>query len=231
MDLAQIQKFGDVQSSVGEELDEASVWEYEAWKGKEGGQEHSSSKSSQYHHASEEEHIQQQQQQQQGEDEGSGAASLGDKKRQSFVLREASPEKEDSSKSTHTTNMKAKSTTEYIPIKQSRIESSSEYSGYSKTFANNNALSPFDQNLPANIMGTSAPINIPVSAHNQFYKKRGKGEMDSPKRSTLSTDFVPPHLIGTEDEDPELSTSIIKRDQLKRRNTILQQTGFLDSDK
>jgi hypothetical protein len=230
MDLAQIQKFGDVQSSVGEELDEASVWEYEVWKGKEGGQEHSSSKSPQYPHASEEEDIQQQH----GEDEGFGAVSLGDKKRQSFVLQEASSEKEDSSKSTHTTNMKVKSTTEYIPIKQSRIESSSEYSGYSKTFAinnNNNALSPFDQNLPTNIMGTSAPINIPVSAHNQFYKKRGKGEMDSPKRSTLSTDFVPPHLIGTEDEDPELSTSIIKRDQLKRRNTILQQTGFLDSDK
>ena len=231
MDMAHMQKVGDVHSSVGEELDEASVWEYEVWREKEGGQEQSSSKVME-HPSSEEEQIQ-------GEDQGAGigAVLVGEKKHhQSFALQEPSPEKEDSSKSTHTTSLKAK-TTEYIPIKQTRIESLSEYSGYSKTFANNNnanlALSPFDQNIPTNIMGTSAPINIPGgSAHNQFYKKRGQGEMDSPKHtSTLSTDFVPPHLIGTEDEEAELSTSIIKRDQLKRRNTILQQTGFLDSDK
>ena len=239
-----------VPSTGGEELDEASVWEAEQWKAREDETDDDNGDAADSdappHERRQSPVVLGDERGREGKENCTTERLVGGK-RQSSVLqdefRATTPEKEDSSKSTHS-NLKLKKhsfvstpTTEYIPIKQSRRGDSGgplNGSGYSQS-VHHSDLRALDQSIFVGLMGTSAPIQIPDSVHNQFYKKRGNGEsgvLDSPRSSTRAADFVPPHLIGTVAdvdvvEDPDLSSSVLKRDQLKRRNTILSQTGFL----
>ena len=76
-------------------------------------------------------------------------------------------------------------------------------------------------------MGTSAPINIPLSVR--------RITIESPHGEKRAQSFVPPHLISqvapafdVDVGDSDLSSSVMKRDQLKHRNSVLKQTGFLE---
>mmetsp|Transcript_29362 Transcript_29362/g.62266 ORF Transcript_29362/g.62266 Transcript_29362/m.62266 type:complete len:251 (-) Transcript_29362:1181-1933(-) len=250
MSSSHLPNLDDASRAGVEEFDEASVWETDFSKEAEESATRAGAEG-QSREGEEKENF----------EEHSG---VGGKRRQSFspdvaAMAAMTPEKEDSSKSSYT-NLKSKGgggfpthaaastpTTAYVPIKQSRIgREDSSFShgghggggaGFSQSLVQSD-LSVLDQSLSVGLLGTSAPINIPDNRlYNQFYKKRGSGasnEVESPMSSTRAADFVPPHLIGSEEdhiEDPELSTSIMKREQLKHRNTILKQTGFLDSAK
>ncbi|QDZ24865.1 hypothetical protein HOP50_15g74080 [Chloropicon primus] len=216
-----------------EELDEASVWEMgffkvrdEKAKNETGGSSSEEGKEN-------------------NDDDDDAAERVrrggGHRKRQSFVLDEEDAlvgfgEKEDSSKSVVTNLVKAQAhhhvsspSSEHIPIKQKHSRTGGDNMSYSLSFMHQGDLG---SSLSPRLLGTSAPINIPGN-ENSFYQKRGSNGsnvVESPRSSTRAEGFVPPHLIGAEDDgqDPELSTSIMKREQLKHRNTILKQTGYLE---
>lgn len=252
MAAAQKTTMGVEDLQVGEELDEASVWEAEFWKEREKQHEDGRATADGAAARDGQGHDQRGQAQQAGGPSSEGKENQRDRlaggKRQSFVLHEGDSEKEDSGKSTHTGNGLLKvqvqskllsPSTAYIPIKQSRTGGGEGFGVaqgiYSQSMVTHD-LTGFDHGLSAGMMGTSAPINIPETMKNQFYKKRGShasNEVDSPISCTRAHDFVPPHLIATEnenEEDPELSTSFMKREQLKHRNTILKQTGFVEEN-
>jgi len=72
-------------------------------------------------------------------------------------------------------------------------------------------------------MGTSAPINIPSNNINIKVSSPGEGRTQS---------FVPPHLMGEKDPDEkdpdDISRSVLKREQLRQRRSVLESTGFLE---
>jgi hypothetical protein len=76
------------------------------------------------------------------------------------------------------------------------------------------------------LMGTSAPIQIPVKKPDSPQKDRA----DASRRDGFDRDFVPPHLLerGEDADDDFFSPSSVKRERLLRRNEILRSTGFIE---
>jgi len=227
------------EAAVGEELDEASVWETEFWKVREEQQEEQHAPSA----ATAETRA------------AAGKENLDlvysqphHRKRQSFVLNDDDDDglddfdgadKEDSSKSTGTNHLSkvqahvyvSSPSSGHIPIKQkhSRTEVGAEpFALYSQSFAQPSAAE--DHSFSPTLLGTSAPINIPG---NDMYKARrdsreSRGAGSPPRGTTRAEGFVPPHLLGAADAEQELSTSVLRREQLEHRNTILKATGYLE---
>lgn len=227
------------EAAVGEELDEASVWETEFWKVREEqqGEQHAPSAATAETQAA------------------AGKENLDlvhsqphHRKRQSFVLNDDDDDglddfggydKEDSSKSTGTNHLSkvqahvyvSSPSSGHIPIKQkhSRTEVGAEpFALYSQSFAQPSAAE--DHSFSPTLLGTSAPINIPG---NDMYKARrdsreSRGAGSPPRGTTRAEGFVPPHLLGAADAEQELSTSVLRREQLEHRNTILKATGYLE---
>ena len=223
------------EAAVGEELDEASVWETEFWKVREEQEEEQHAPSAAT-----------------AETQAAGKENLDlvhsqphHRKRQSFVLNDDDDgydfggDKEDSSKSTGTNHLSkvqahvyvSSPSSGHIPIKQkhSRTEVGAEpFALYSQSFAQPSAAE--DHSFSPTLLGTSAPINIPG---NDMYKARrdsreSRGAGSPPRGTTRAEGFVPPHLLGAADAEQELSTSVLRREQLEHRNTILKATGYLE---